>query len=296
MIGEDYIIDRFRLKNSANRWRFFAILLLIAFVFLFVCRSNDIKEMGQDYIASVNVAGILMQNQEVLESLNKIGKKDNIKAVVVNINSPGGTAVGGESLYRAFREIAKKKPIVASIGELGTSAAYMAALGTDRIFAYESSLTGSIGVMLQNIEVSDLAKKYGINLELFKSSPLKNIPNHFEKLDNTQKKYVQSLINDSHQFFVQKVKQRKNFSDEELETIADGRVFIGIRAHKLRLVDQLGGKEEAIKWLKSNNDKIKNLKVSNIDLIKPTSKLQRLLDYSNNILLFFINSFSKAIV
>ena len=296
MIGEDYVIDRLRLKNSANRWKFFAMLLLIGLVFLFIYRKGNIKQIGQDYIASVNITGILVQNQEILESLYKIAKKDNIKAVVVNINSPGGTAVGGESLYRAFKEIAKRKPIVSSIGELGTSAAYMAALGTDRIFAYESSLTGSIGVMLQNIEVADLAKKYGVNLEIFKSSPLKGIPNHFEKLDDSQKEYIQNLINESHQFFIEKVKQTRKFSNDELEAIGNAKVFIGIKAYKLKLIDQLGDKKDAIKWLRKNNEKIKRLKVSNVDLINPASKLQRLLDYSSNMLLFLTNLFSKALV
>ena len=257
--------------------------------------KNNIEQIGGDYIASISVTGILMQNQEVLESLNEIAKKDSIKAVVVNINSPGGTAVGGESLYRSFKEISKKKPIVSSIGELGTSAAYMAALGTDKIFAYESSLTGSIGVMLQNVEISDLAKKYGVNLEMFKSSPLKGIPNPFEKLDNTQKEYVQDLINDSHQFFMQKVKEARNFSNDELKAIGDGKVFIGIKAYKLRLIDQLGDKEDAIRWLKENNKQIKDLKVNHVDLIKPTSKLQKIIDYSHNALLLLTHVFSKAI-
>ena len=167
MIGDDYIIDRYKLKNSVNKWKFIAlILLLIALFTIFYHKDDGVSRIKSDYIASIDITGMLMQNKETIKSLNKIANDSNIKAVLVNINSSGGTGVGGESLYREFRKIAEKKPIVASIGEIGASAAYMAAIGTDRIYAYDISLVGSIGVIIMNTEVSELAKKHGINLEL----------------------------------------------------------------------------------------------------------------------------------
>ena len=289
MIEDSYIIDRLRLKKRARRWRFLALFLIAIFFFTFVFQKKDGWETEQNHIVSLELNGTLTQNRDILKSLDKIAGDDNIRAVVVNINSPGGTAVGGESLYNAFLEISKKKPIVASIGELGTSAAYLAALGTDRIFAYESSLTGSIGVVLPNFEVSDLAKKYGVTFDFFKSSPFKGIPNNFEKLDDSQKKYVQSLIDDSHKFFVQKVKQRRKFSDKDVNAVADGRVFVGFKAYDLKLIDQLGDENDAIKWLKNNNEELKNLKVKNIDVVKPIGKFQKLLDYSSNALILCTN-------
>ncbi|EDV18716.1 hypothetical protein TRIADDRAFT_62805 [Trichoplax adhaerens] len=199
-------------------------------------------------------AKTLMENQEMIKSLNKLANDNNVKAVLVNINSTGGTGAGGESLYRELRRIAKNKPVVASIGEIGASAGYMVALGTDRIFAYDISLVGSIGVIIMNFEINELAKKHGINLELIKSSPLKGVPNYFEKLDNQQKEYVQNLANESNQYFIKLVKNRRNLSEEDLKAVSNGKIFIGTKAMKLKLIDQVGDMNDAINWLKQKDD------------------------------------------
>ena len=252
MIGDDYIIDRYKLKNSVNKWKFIAlILLLIALFTIFYHKGDGVSGIKSDYIASIDITGMLVQNKETIKSLNKIANDSNIKAVLVNINSSGGTGVGGESLYREFRKIAEKKPIVASIGEIGASAAYMAAIGTDRIYAYDISLVGSIGVIIINVEVGEFAKKHGINLELIKSAPLKGIPNYFEKLNYQQKEYIQSLVDESNKYFVGLVKKRRDLSEEDLKKVSDGRIFTGSKANRLKLIDQIGDGADAVKWLKS---------------------------------------------
>jgi protease-4 len=237
---------------------------------------------------------MLMQNKETIKSLNKIANDSNIKAVLVNINSSGGTGVGGESLYREFRKIAEKKPIVASIGEIGASAAYMAAIGTDRIYAYDISLVGSIGVIIMNIEVGEFAKKHGINLELIKSSPLKGIPNYFEKLNSQQKEYVQSLVDESNKYFIGLVKKRRNLSEDDLKKVSDGRIFTGSKANQLKLIDQIGDGADAVKWLKSKEN-LKNLEVKNYNLVKPASKLEKLMEYTGNVKLIFSTIFNTIL-
>jgi len=295
MIGDDYIIDRYKLKSSVNKWKFIAlILLLIALFTIFYNKGDGVSGIKSDYIASIDITGMLMQNKETIKSLNKIANDSNIKAVLVNINSSGGTGVGGESLYREFRKIAEKKPIVASIGEIGASAAYMAAIGTDRIYAYDISLVGSIGVIIINIEVGEFAKKHGINLELIKSSPLKGIPNYFEKLNDQQKEYVQNLVNESNKFFIELVKKRRNLSEEDLKKVSDGRIFTGSKANKLKLIDQIGDGADAVKWLKSKEN-LKNLEVKNYNLVKPASKLEKLMEYSDNVKLIFSTIFNTIL-
>ncbi len=292
MIGDDYIIDRYRLKNSVNKWKFIAlILLLIALFTIFYHKGDGVSGIKSDYIASIDITGMLVQNKETIKSLNKIANDNNIKAVLVNINSSGGTGVGGESLYREFRKIAEKKPIVASIGEIGASAAYMAAIGTDRIYAYDISLVGSIGVIIMNIEVGEFAKKHGINLELIKSSPLKGIPNYFEKLNGQQKEYVQNLVNESNKYFIGLVKKRRNLSEDDLKKVSDGRIFTGSQANILKLIDQIGDGADAVKWLKSKEN-LKNLEVKNYNLVRPTSKLEKLMEYSDNVKLIFSTIFN----
>jgi protease-4 len=295
MIGDDYIIDRYKLKSSVNKWKFIAlILLLIALFTIFYNKGDGVSGIKSDYIASIDITGMLMQNKETIKSLNKIANDSNIKAVLVNINSSGGTGVGGESLYREFRKIAEKKPIVASIGEIGASAAYMAAIGTDRIYAYDISLVGSIGVIIINIEVGEFAKKHGINLELIKSSPLKGIPNYFEKLNDQQKEYVQNLVNESNKFFIELVKKRRNLSEEDLKKVSDGRILTGSKANKLKLIDQIGDGADAVKWLKSKEN-LKNLEVKNYNLVKPASKLEKLMEYSDNVKLIFSTIFNTIL-
>ncbi len=295
MIGDDYIIDRYKLKNSVNKWKFIAlILLLIALFTIFYHKDDGVSRIKSDYIASIDITGMLMQNKETIKSLNKIANDSNIKAVLVNINSSGGTGVGGESLYREFRKIAEKKPIVASIGEIGASAAYMAAIGTDRIYAYDISLVGSIGVIIINIEVGEFAKKHGINLELIKSSPLKGIPNYFEKLNSQQKEYVQSLVDESNKYFIGLVKKRRNLSEDDLKKVSDGRIFTGSKANQLKLIDQIGDGADAVKWLKSKEN-LKNLEVKNYNLVKPASKLEKLMEYTGNVKLIFSTIFNTIL-
>ena len=295
MIGDDYIIDRYKLKNSVNKWKFITlVLLLIALFTIFYHKGDGVSGIKSDYIASIDLTGMLMQNKETIKSLNKIANDNNIKAVLVNINSSGGTGVGGESLYREFRKIAEKKPIVASIGEIGASAAYMAAIGTDRIYAYDISLVGSIGVIIINVEVSELAKKHGINLELIKYAPLKGIPNYFEKLNYQQKEYIQSLVDESNKYFVGLVKKRRNLSEEDLKKVSDGRIFTGSKASKLKLIDQIGDGADAVKWLKSKEN-LKNLEVKNYNLVRPASKLEKLMEYSDNVKLIFSTIFNTML-
>ncbi len=293
MIGDDYIIDRYKLKNSLNKWKFLALVFISIFT-IFYHRSDSVSKIKPNYIANIEISGMILQNQEMIKSLNKLANDSNVKAVLVNINSTGGTGVGGESLYRELRRIAKNKPVVASIGEIGASAGYMIALGTDRIFAYDISLVGSIGVMIMNFEINELAKKHGINLELIKSSPLKGIPNYFEKLDNQQKEYVQNLANESNQYFIKLVKNRRNLSEEDLKAVSNGKIFIGTKAMKLKLIDQVGDMNDAIDWLKRKDD-LKNLEVKKVNLVKATSKLEKLLDYSSDIKVIFSSIFNKIL-
>lgn len=295
MIGDDYIIDRYKLKSSLNKWKFLALIFLFVSIFtVFYHKSDTVSKIRPNYIASIDINGMILQNQEVIKSLNKLANDSNVKAVLVNINSTGGTGVGGESIYRELRRIAKNKPVVASVGEFAASAGYMVALGADRIFAYDISLVGSVGVIIMNFEISELAKKLGINLELIKSSPLKGIPNYFEKLDSQQKEYVQNLANESNQYFVKLVKDRRNLSEKDLKAVSNGKIFIGTKAIRLKLIDQVGDMNDAIEWLKRKDD-LKNLEVKKVNLVKTTSKFEKFLDYSSDIQVIFSSIFNKVL-
>jgi protease IV len=201
--------------------------------------------------------------------------KDNdaIKALIVEIDSPGGTSVGGEQLYVDLRDIAKKKPVVAVMRTMATSAAYMAALGTDHIVAREGTITGSVGVIVQTAEVTRLADKLGIDPITVKSGSLKATPSPIEKFNPADEAMLQDVVNDFFNYFVDLVVTRRKLTDEQLEQIQNGRVFTGRQALKVNLVDQLGGEPEALRWLGKNKKIDTELEIKTVKVKKPENLL-----------------------
>jgi protease-4 len=183
------------------------------------------------------------------DALRRISKDKNAKALIVQIDSPGGTVVGGEDLFRLLRRISVKKPVVAVFGNLGTSGAYMTALGADRIFAREGSITGSIGVILQSADVTGLLEKLGVKSISVKSSPLKAQPNPLESFSKDARKVTEALIQDLYSMFVDIVAKRRDMEPARARALADGRVFTGRQGVKVGLIDAIGGEEEARVWL-----------------------------------------------
>lgn len=243
-MNSDWIIDRRRLKHRLALWRCLAIAAVVVSIAALVRHRVE-----QEYVARVVVDGIITDSPGRDELLADIGKDDRVRAVLVRIDSPGGTVVGGERLYRDLRALAEAKPVVAVLGETATSAAYMAALGSDRIVASAGTLTGSIGVLLQSANVTELLDKLGIKPEIIKSSPLKAQPNPFETFTPQAREATRAVIEDIYHMFVDLVRERRALSKEQVEAVADGRVFTGRQAKELGLVDAIGGEADALSWL-----------------------------------------------
>jgi len=195
----------------------------------------------------------------------------------VHINSGGGSVAGSEQLYKAMREIAKEKPVVAMMDGIATSGAYMTALGADYIFARPATLTGSIGVIGQNLEVTELAKKWGVQFNTFKSGPLKAVPNWFEKLTPEGKEANMAVVNDMYDYFVNIVVERRQILKAKVLKIADGRIYTGRQAEAMELVDKVGFKDDALKWLQEEKKIDPKLKVVEIDL-EPTNFIVKALN------------------
>src|SRR6185437_16935824 len=179
------VIDRRRLKRRLTAWRIAAVLFALLFLSALVLSGQSGPGTAGllPHIARVDISGIITDDRKMSELLDKVGKSDQVKAVILDINSPGGTTTGGEAMYDAVRRLAEKKPVVAVCGTLATSAAYIVALATDRIFVYGNTITGSVGVLFQWAEVTDLLHTLGIKVEEVKSGPLKAVPNPFEPTD-----------------------------------------------------------------------------------------------------------------
>jgi protease-4 len=288
----DILIDRQKMKKKLNFWR--ALALLAIFIALFTILPSGLQtgNYNKTYIARININGMITENQYREEVLNKIANNNSIKAVIMHINSPGGTEVGSEILYNSLKEIATKKPLVAVLNTVAASGGYMVALAADHILAQHGTLTGSIGVLLPHLEVSELASKFGVGINVFKTSPLKGQPSSIEKVSPEAKAMVESVIMDSYDFFVELVAERRKFTKEQALKVADGRIYTGNQAKKNNLIDALGGEKEALKWLKETRSVNITLPVKEMALHKRVSPWQELILYPTNI----INSFVKNLL
>lgn len=245
--GSDILVDRRRMKRSLVFWRSLAIVALVAFVV--AAAGRFVGFVRGEYVARLSVSGVIVNDPARLQLIHRIAKDRNAKALIVRIDSPGGTVVGGEALYKALADVAMKKPVVAVMDQVGTSAAYMIALATDRIFVHEGTITGSIGVILQTTEITGLLEKIGISSKAIKSGPLKAVPSPFEPLSPEGRKATQLLVDDMFAMFVDMVVKRRRLTPEKARDVTDGRVFTGRMAVKNGLVDEIGGERQARKWL-----------------------------------------------
>ena len=247
----DYILDRHRLRRKLTFWRVICVLAVIGLIGLTAwSMSGDKTATGEKHVARLAISGLLTGDRETLKLIDGIAKS-NAAAVVVNIESPGGTTTGAEKIYAELRRLAAKKPVVAVIETTGASGAYIAAMGADRIVAHGNSLVGSIGVLFQYPNLSRAMETIGVKMEEIKSSPLKAAPNPFEDASPEARAALASLVTDSYDWFRDLVRERRNLTEEELKIVADGRVFTGRQALQVKLVDQLGSERDAIAWLEA---------------------------------------------
>jgi len=264
-LDTDLVIERRHLKRHLTIWRVIGLFAIVAAMLAGFGRFNL---SGGEHIARIAIQGIIVDDQARDEALRKVAKNDNTKALIVNINSPGGSYVGGEALYEAIRLVGKQKPVVALMGTTATSAGYMTALASDHIFARASSLTGSIGVILQSVDVTEMLGNLGIKPIVIKSAPLKAQPNPLEKFSNAARKVTEDVVADFYNMFVDVVTERRNLPRDRVKELADGRVFSGRQAKALGLIDAIGAEEEARKWLFdihkiANSLPIEDVKIAN---------------------------------
>jgi protease-4 len=260
----DQIVDRRRLKRKLTFWRVVAfVVALIAILAAFGLSEglDAVPGLAEPQIARLTVDGFISDNRRQTELIDKLGRTGAVKAVIVAIDSTGGATAGGEALYESLRKLAAKKPTVATVGTFGASAAYMAAIATDHIVARRSSITGSIGVLFQYPEVSKLMDTLGVRVEELKSAPLKAEPSPFRPASEEAKAVIQGVINDTYDWFVDIVAERRGLARTDAKTLADGRIFTGRQALAANLIDEIGGEEQAIDWLASKKGVDKKLPV-----------------------------------
>ena len=272
----DALVDRRRLKRRIAFWRFTAIVIFIVLLITLLIRASGF--VG-NHVGRITINNVIADNPARIALLDRIAKDDNIKALIVQINSPGGTVTGSEELYHAIRRVGEKKPVVAVIGSVGASGAYIAALATDYIIARETSITGSIGVIFQSPEFSGLMEKLGIRMEQITTGPLKGDPSEFAPMSDEAREVYKALIMDGYDWFTGLVAERRNLPLDEVKRLADGRVYTGRQAVGDKLIDALGGEKEARAWLASEKQIGENLPVVDEDTDRGQELMDRLFSY-----------------
>ena len=243
-------------KKINKRWIIIIAVVSVIVVLSLVKQINDFKIQVKDKIAVVPLSGVIgvsdssflgesfVSSTDIVEVLEKIGEDDSIKAVILEINSPGGTVVASEEIVNAVKEL--DKPTVAWIREVGASGAYWVASATDVIVADPLSITGSIGVISSYLQFSDLLKEYGVEYERLVSGDYKDTGSPFKELEVDERRLLQGKINLIHEFFVGAVAENRNMTYEEVKGLSTGIFYLGKEAKELGLVDVLGGKKEAV--------------------------------------------------
>jgi protease-4 len=256
----DQIVDRRRIRRKLTFWRVLAVLIAIIAV---VGIASAFRGSGAGFvqpisaqISRVTIRGIIRGDEDRIKALDNLANSRATRAVIVHIDSPGGTTVGSEELHDALRRVAKQKPMVVVVDGMAASGGYIAAMAADHILTQKTSLVGSIGVLFQIPNVSHLLDTIGVKVEEIKSSPLKAAPNGLEPTTPEARAAIESLVSDSYAWFKDMVKDRRKLDGESLDRVTDGRVFTGRQAIDLKLVDEIGQEREAIAWL---------AKTSNID-------------------------------
>ncbi|WP_102959571.1 signal peptide peptidase SppA [Mangrovicella endophytica] len=256
------MIDRRRLRRKLGFWRIAAVLALaLALVAALMPFRAGGGRLGTDQIARVAIEGMILEDEKLVELLDDLREDPAVRGVILKIDSPGGTTVGGETLYHAVRKLAAAKPVAAEVGTLAASAAYLVAVATDQIVAKHTSIVGSIGVIFQYVDASKLLGTVGVDVKSIKSSPLKAEPSPFAPAPEEAKAMVLRVVMNTYEWFVRLVSERRPLKPEEVRTLADGSVFSGEQGLANKLVDRLGGEDEVRAWLEGSRNVPKGLEI-----------------------------------
>ena len=251
MISEaELIVDRRRLKRGLTWWRIAAVVLAAAAIAALVWTPGDFKGF-ENHIARIRIDGLITGDQPTLDLLKKVATSDKVKAVIIRIDSPGGTTAGSEAIYEAVRVIARDKPVVAVMDTVAASGGYITAIAADRIVARGNTITGSIGVIFSFPEISRLLDTLGIKMEELKSGELKAEPSPYKPVSDKVRAVSMEMVQDGYDWFTGLVALRRGLDIVRVRELADGRVYTGRQAIAVKLIDALGGEEVAVTWLET---------------------------------------------
>lgn len=232
---------------------FLAIIALVLLFFTFIAGigcglliSGEGSLTSGDKVAVLRVDDVILDDQIYLESITKIREDDQIKAVVVRIDSPGGAVGPSQEIYSELLQLREEVPVIASIGGVGASGGYYIACAAEKIYANPGTITGSIGVIAQFASYEKLLEWAKVDVEVIKSGQFKDVGSPFREMTETDREYIQELINNVHSQFKKAVAESRNLDMSQVDKISDGKIFTGEQAKELNLIDELGTISDAI--------------------------------------------------
>jgi len=263
-------------------WRIFSFVLAISLLYIFF-NNPKINMSSKPHIANYAISGLLVDADQILEDLEYLEFEDNVKAIIISVDSPGGTTVSAEEIFLKIRSISSNKPIVVVMKNIATSGAYLFSIGADRIFARENTITGSVGVLLQWARIDQGLEKIGIEMKEVKSGKLKAEPDLFGESDEEAMALTQKIVDETYSWFLNLVKERRKVEEYAISQISDGRIFTGRQALDLNLIDEIGGYKEAKFWLVENREINTDLEILIYNQNKSTNFIElsvaKIMDY-----------------
>ncbi len=264
----ELIVDRRQMKRRLLRWRAVAVVAALLALGSLFWTGGDLKKYS-DHIARVRIDGLITGDQDTLDLLDEIAKSKKVKALIIRIDSPGGTTAGSEAIYEQIRKISKDKPVVAVMDTVAASGGYITAIASDYIVARGNTITGSIGVIFSFPEISKLLDTLGIKMEEIKSGELKAEPSPYKPVSDRVRAVSNEMVQESFAWFTGLVVERRKLTLERVKVLADGRIYTGRQAMKEKLIDALGGEEVAVAWLETDKKLAKDMEI--VDWANPVN-------------------------
>ena len=277
----DQAVAYLRLERSRRRWRLLAVVALILLAAAVTSFGEHGAKRPASYVAQVQINGMIGQDLDQEKLFDKIANDKKAKALLVYIDSPGGTVVGGLSLFDSLRQVAAHKPVVAVMGTVAASAAYLTSLGADYVIANPATLTGSVGVILPLIDATGLAGRLGVQSDEIASGSKKAITSPLYVRSVADRELLKSTVMDMQKIFLAKVKERRGVDSATLQTVSDGRMLTGQQAAEMHLVDALGNTHTARAWLAQKHKISVDMPVLDMTESAPHGVLSELLQQLN---------------
>lgn len=288
-MNSDLLLERQKMKRRLMLWRSIAVGL---FVLSIIGGSAKLitKRLGNHdaHLVKLKIEGVIGNDvSKQVELIQNALNDQSVKGMILYVNSPGGAVTGGEQLHDAVLKFSKKKPVVVTMGGVAASAGYMISVPAKRIFALNSTLTGSIGVIMVSPDFSGFLDKVGVSVDQIVSGPLKGQPSMVKPLSPAGQKMLQGLIANFYDQFANMVAEGRHMDIARVKELGDGRPYSGQQAVKLGLIDQIGNEDDAKQWMIKTYHLSSNVKVVVLKAHKDGSWLER---YTKSMINFSLES------